>query len=68
MNLDYIPVSSGLSGPSDVLVVKGKADGMYNSVDELLDVGYEILGEDSFRTREEVENMDYSNNGISTKR
>lgn len=67
MNLDYIPVSSGLSSPTDSLVVKGRAYGMYNSIDELLNIGYEMLGQDSFRTKEEVEYMEYSDNGLSTK-
>lgn len=67
MNIDYIPVSSGLSSPTDSLVVKGRAYGMYNSIDELLNIGYEMLGQDSFRTKEEVENMEYSDNGLSTK-
>ena len=64
MNVDYIPVSSGLSSPTDSLVVKGRAYGIYNSIDELLNIGYEMLGPDSFRTKEEVENMEFSNNGI----
>lgn len=67
MNLDYIPVSSGLSSPTDSLIIEGRTDGIYNSIDELLNIGYEMLGQDSFRTKEEVENMDYSNSGLSNR-
>lgn len=67
MNLNYIPVSSGLSSSTDSLVVKGRASGMYNSIDELLNIGYEMLGQDSFCTKEEVESMEYPDNGLSTK-
>lgn len=67
MIIDYVPVSSGLSCLTDSLIVKGRASGMYNSIDELLNIGYEMLGQESFRTKEEVESMKYSDGGLSTK-
>ena len=66
MVVEYIPVSSGLSAPTDSLVVKGRASGMYSSSDELLDIGYEMLGQDSFYTKEEVERMERSNGHLTT--
>ena len=54
MNLEYIPVSSGLSSPTDSLIIKGKGYAMYNSINQLLNIGYEMLGQDSFRTKEEM--------------
>ena len=67
MNLEYIPVSSGLSSPTDSLIIKGKGYAMYNSINQLLNKEYEMLGQDSFRTKEEIENMEYSDNGLGAK-
>ncbi|MBR4231155.1 MAG: hypothetical protein IKR74_03240 [Bacilli bacterium] len=64
MSVEFIPVSSGLSSPTDSLVVKGWATSVYSSLDELLNIGYEMLGSESFRTKEEVENMDFSKTGL----
>ena len=65
MKVAYIPVSSGLSGPTDSLYVDGMGSSVYNSVEELLEIGYERLGENSFLTKEEVKNIDYSNTDIT---
>ena len=64
MNVEFIPVSSGLSSPTDSLIVQGWGISVYSSLDELLDIGYQMLGPESFRTKEEVENMDFSKNWL----
>lgn len=64
MRVEFIPVSSGLSSPTDSLIVQGWAGSVYSSLDELLNIGYQMLGPESFRTKEEVEDMDFSKTGL----
>lgn len=64
MNVIYFPQSSGLSGLTDSLIVMGIACTTYSSVHQLLNIGFEMLGPDSFRTKEEVECINNSSNKV----